>query len=164
MEGPRPQRLLGCPQGIPPPRGPDHGQALKAHSCGPESGRIGQMRGSQPGHPVPLPSQRGKRRQDELQLPYPLLAAKDLDQPPGRPAPAGELGIERLEAGRHRHCAWRSGSATAPDGLPLEKACQGVHDTVFIYSISLFGKPPVSAPAAPDHLRCRASHRSNISS
>ena len=46
MEGARTQRLLGCPERIPPPRGPHHGQPLQTHARGFQSGGVGPGAGA----------------------------------------------------------------------------------------------------------------------
>jgi len=106
----------------------DHCQPLQAHACGPQCGRIRQMRGSQPGNAVPRRRQGGERRQHDLQFANPFGMAKSLGKPADRPTTAGEFGIEPGMAGRDSRCGGYGGDEpAAPDGLPPENVCKGSH-------------------------------------
>lgn len=99
-----------------------HGQAFQAHACGLQRGCVRQVGRRQPGDAVPRCGEPGQGRQHDLQLADAFRPAQHLDQP-GRPASAGQLGVERRIAGLRRGGAGGGGSAAAPDGMPLENVC-----------------------------------------
>ncbi len=127
MESARAQRMLRRPQRIAPPRSAHHGQVLQAHPRGTQCGGVRQVRRCEPGNAVSRGSQCRERRQYDLQFADALGPAKDLDQPPGRPAAPGKLGIESGVAGRRSRHGRFGGCAAAPDGLPLEDVCKEGH-------------------------------------
>ncbi len=127
MESTRAQRLLRRPQRITPSRSAHHGQVLQAHARCTQRGGVRQVRRCEPGDAVSRGSQRRERRQHDLQLANALSPAQNLDQPSGRPAAAGKLGIERGVAGWRRRHRGFGGDAATPDGLPLEEVCKRSH-------------------------------------
>ena len=86
------------------------------------------------------PGERGERRQHELELADARASGKKLGQRAAWPAAAGQLAVERIEAGGCGRCTGGERPA-APDWMPPEDLFQCRHRRVFIYSIGDAGKP-----------------------
>lgn len=82
----RAQHLLGRPQGIAPAWRTDHDKLRQIYPRGGERGCIRQVGRRKPGHALALPGQRRKRRQDQLQFPYPFTLAQELRKSACRPS------------------------------------------------------------------------------
>ena len=85
---------------------------------------IGNVRRSDPGQPVPCRAERGERRQDQAQLADALLLQQELGERAGRPAAAGQTGIERGKARGHALQRHPAAAVAAPDARLAEQRFQ----------------------------------------
>ena len=141
----RTQHLLRRPQCFAAPRRAHQHKAGEVDAAGRQGRRVRQVRRREPYDALSGPGKRAERRQHELQLAYARAGGKKLGQRAARPAAAGKLAVERIEAGGCGTCNGRQPSA-APDWMLLENVVQCRHGcitrTVFIYSI---GQPGMFA-------------------
>ncbi len=106
------QHLLRRPQRIPPPRGAHDGEMRKIDPPGRQRRGVRQMGRRKPDDALARPGERGKRRQQELQLADAFAPAEDLGQRPGGPAAARKLSVELDKTcGQRGHAGWHRSTA-----------------------------------------------------
>jgi len=141
------QRLLRSPERIPVTGRSHHCKVAEVNAGRRQPGRIGNMRRGKPHDALARAGKSRERRQEKLQFADAFCVGENLGEHARGPPSARQLGIEWPESrGNCRHRG--KGGRAAPDGLALQDFSE-IHDTVFIYSISVRRKAvKITCPAA----------------